>query len=140
MALKDSLKHFNDFDDYSGSLTKADMDNNLDLLADEIDKKANDEDVVFTADDTSIYPKDTHTNKPLSVSSVKFSENSIITHNEIVTDNFKADKNAILGMTRHAIFGHIQKYESRFFRVTALKPLMSIPDITLQRFGQVRPG
>jgi hypothetical protein len=37
MALKDSLKHFKDFDGYSGSLTKADMDNNLDLLADEID-------------------------------------------------------------------------------------------------------
>ena len=37
MALKDSLKHFKDFDGYSGSLSKADMDNNLDLLADEID-------------------------------------------------------------------------------------------------------
>jgi autotransporter adhesin len=49
MALKDSLKHFNDFDDYSGSLTKADMDNNLDLLADEIDKR-----VVFNPDNYSM--------------------------------------------------------------------------------------
>ena len=37
MALKSKLKHFKDFDGYSGSLSKADMDNNLDLLADEID-------------------------------------------------------------------------------------------------------
>ena len=39
MGLKDKLKHFKDFDGYSGSLSKADMDNNLDLLADEIDKR-----------------------------------------------------------------------------------------------------
>jgi len=37
MALKDNLKHFKDFDDYGGSLTKKDMDDNLDLLADNID-------------------------------------------------------------------------------------------------------
>jgi hypothetical protein len=40
MALKDFLKHFKDYDDYRGSLTKADYDDNIDLLADNIDKKA----------------------------------------------------------------------------------------------------
>jgi len=37
MALKDSLKHFRDFDNYSGSLTKKDYDDNIDTLADSID-------------------------------------------------------------------------------------------------------
>ena len=88
MALKDSLKHFKDFDGYSGNLSKSDMDNNLDLLANEIDKKANNEDVIFTAGDTSIHPKDEHIDKPLSVLSVKFSESSVIAHNQIITDYF----------------------------------------------------
>ena len=40
MELNDFLKHFKDYDDYRGSLTKADYDDNIDLLADNIDKKA----------------------------------------------------------------------------------------------------
>ena len=53
MALKDNLKHFKDFDGYSGSLTKSDFDNNIDTLADAID------DVPITYDDTQIKAKDT---------------------------------------------------------------------------------
>jgi len=54
MALKDNLKHFKDFDDYSGSLTKADLDNNLDLLADNIDTKADKSIVGIVTDGTTL--------------------------------------------------------------------------------------
>ena len=100
MALKDSLKHFKDFDGYSGNLSKSDMDNNLDLLANEIDKEANNEDVIFTADDTSIHPKDEHIDKPLSVSSVKFSENSVITNSQIAIDYFGINKYGMYSLVK----------------------------------------
>jgi len=57
MALKDNLKHFKDFDDYSGSLTKADLDNNLDLLADNIDTKADKSIVGIVTDGTTLKPQ-----------------------------------------------------------------------------------
>jgi len=51
MAIKDNLKHFSDVDGYSDIVTKSDMDNNLDLLADEIDNTP------FDSDDNKIYSK-----------------------------------------------------------------------------------
>jgi len=39
MAIKDDLKHFRDYDDYAGSLTKKELDDNLDLIADSIGLK-----------------------------------------------------------------------------------------------------
>ena len=51
MATKDNLKHFSDVDGYSDIVTKSDMDNNLDLLADGIDNTP------FDSDDNKIYSK-----------------------------------------------------------------------------------
>ena len=54
MVLKDNLKHFKDFDDYGGSLTKKDMDDNLDLLADNVDTKADKSIVGIITDGTTL--------------------------------------------------------------------------------------
>jgi hypothetical protein len=51
MATKDNLKHFKDVNGYDDIVTKSDMDNNLDLLADGIDNTP------FDSDDNKIYSK-----------------------------------------------------------------------------------
>jgi hypothetical protein len=51
MAIKDNLKHFSDVNGYDDIVTKSDMDNNLDLLADAIDNTP------FDSDEDKIYSK-----------------------------------------------------------------------------------
>ncbi len=66
MAIKDNLKHFKDFDGYSGNLTKADMDYNLDYLADSIEKgdKAVEDKILFKVGEfNTIVPKNNSLNK-----------------------------------------------------------------------------
>jgi len=61
MALKDKLKHFRDFDDYIGSLTKKDMDDNLDLLADNIDLKPDKDTVGIVTDGITLRQQNNET-------------------------------------------------------------------------------
>jgi len=54
MALKDSIKHFRDVDNYNTYVEKKDIDDNLDLLADNIDTKADKTIVGIITDGTTL--------------------------------------------------------------------------------------
>jgi len=82
MALKDSLKHFKDADGYSVIVTKEDLDNNMDSLADAIDETP------FEKDDTQIYPKEISLGFVIGAKSINL-ENSDDGDNKIFFDKEK---------------------------------------------------
>ena len=82
MALKDSLKHFKDADGYSVIVTKEDLDNNMDSLADAIDETP------FDKDDTQIYPKEISLGFVIGAKSINL-ENSDDGDNKIFFDKEK---------------------------------------------------
>ena len=82
MALKDSLKHFKEADGYSVIVTKEDLDNNMDSLADAIDETP------FDKDDTQIYPKDISLGFVIGAKSINL-ENSDDGDNKIFFDKEK---------------------------------------------------